>query len=167
MNIFAFLLGGILAAANLPTGHEQARWQMSVKELEQTVPVIRVEPGDAFNYAEHLEEDPEVYLRTEDQKRIEYYFVEGELYKIFIVYDRRTYHAGFYQQLIDEFKNRYGPPQRTLEKEFFGLPIQHVLWEDEISILDLRRGAGFIYQVRIHKAGAEKKARAAKRKKAI
>jgi hypothetical protein len=158
----------LIAAVGLPEGFEKAKWGMTADELQAVAPVEKMDAGEGFNYAEHLEEDPEVYARmTEAHERIEYYFFEGRLYKIFIIYDRTLFHTPFYDRLIEEVKRQYGPPQDSYTEPFFDLTIQHTLWEDEASTLDLRKGAGFIYQVRIHKAAAEKKERSAHKKKGI
>ena len=167
MMSFVFM-AGLIAVTGLPNGYEKAIWGMTVEELQQVASVEQVEVGDGLNYAEHQEEDPEVYIRLTDQhERIEYYFFEGRLYKIFIVYDRILYHTHFYDRLIEEVKGHHGPPQKIYHEELFGLPIQHTLWEDQVSILDLRKGAGFVYQVRIQKAAAQKKARSPQQKKGI
>jgi hypothetical protein len=156
--LFSTLLIGYIAAAGLPNGYEGATWGMTSEDLRQIASVQKIEPGDTFNYAEHLEEDPDVYIRNNDQhERIEYYFFEGQLYKIFIVYDRILYHSRFYDRLIEKAKEDYGHSQEVYQEELFGLRIQHTLWEDAVSILDLRKGAGFIYQVRIHKDAAQRK----------
>jgi hypothetical protein len=157
-----------IAVNNLPNGHEKATWGMTAEELQRIASVERADTEEGFNYAEHQEEDPEVYIRLAGRhERIEYYFFQGKLYKIFIVYDRILYHTPFYKRLIDEVKADFGPPHGTYQEEFFGLPIQHNLWEDNVSSLDIRKGAGFVYQVRTHKNMAEKKARLQQRKKSI
>ena len=75
----------------------------------------------------------------------------GELYKIFVVYDKVLYHTRFYDELVKEIQEAFGLPKRSFEEQYFGLDVLHTLWEDSGSILDLRKGAGFIYQVRIDK----------------
>jgi hypothetical protein len=168
--IIAVLIFPSLAAAGaaLPNGYEQAGWGIGVDDLKKQVDVERVEMTDEFGYAEHLEEDPEVYARmTSQHERIEYYFYQGRLYKVFVIYDRVFFHTRFYEDLIEEMKKSFGPPQKTYPEEFFGLKIQHTRWEDDNAVLDLRKGAGFIYQVRIDKAADRKKAKAETKKKGI
>ena len=156
------------AGAALPTGHAPATWGMTVAEIRKQVEIVRAIPGEGFGYAEHLEEDPEVYIRnTAQHERVEYYFYEGRLYKIFIVYDRIFFHTRFYQKLAEEVRTQFGDPKDTYQENFFGLSIQHTLWEDSESILDLRKGAGFIYQVRIDKEAAARKKKTLRRKKSI
>ncbi|HEY5594606.1 MAG TPA: hypothetical protein VIL61_05535 [Nitrospiria bacterium] len=168
--IMAFLILPPFAAAGaaLPDGYDPVHWGITVDDLKKQVEVERVEMTDEFGYAEHMEEDPEVYARmTSRHERIEYYFFQGRLYKIFVVYDRIFFHTRFYEDLIEEMKESFGPPLKTYQEEFFGLSIQHIRWEDDASVLDLRKGAGFIYQVRIDKAADQKKAKAENKKKGI
>lgn len=156
------------ADSGLPDGLGDAVWGMTVSDLESRMELTRADRGDGFGYAEHLEEEPEVYIRQNAQhERVEYYFSEGRLYKIFIVYDRVLFHTPFYKDIVERTTVEFGPPGRIFQEDFFGLSIQHTQWEDAASILDLRKGAGFIYQVRIHKQGAEEKARRLLRKKSI
>lgn len=158
----------VAAGPALPEGYEQARWGISVAELKSQVEVNRAEMTDEFGYADHQEADPDVYYRTTSQhKRIEYYFYEGRLYKVYVIYDRIFYHTRFYEDLVEEIKKSFGPPLKAYQEDFFGLTIQHTRWEDAAAILDLRKGAGFIYQVRIDRAADRKKAKALIRKKSI
>ena len=141
---------------------------MTVDQLRGKVEVEKVNTTEGFNYAEHLEENPEVYARmTNQHERIEYYFFDGRLYKIFIIYDRMLYHTGLYDRLVSDTQKQYGTPEKVFDESLLDLLIHHTLWEDESSSLDIRQGAGFIYQVRTDKAMAEKKARAQKKKKGI
>ncbi|MBI3610238.1 MAG: hypothetical protein HY204_06000 [Nitrospirae bacterium] len=156
------------AGAGLPNGHDRAGWGITLAELQNQVDVARVDMAEGFGYAEHFEEDPDVYYRvTSQHERVEYYFYQGRLYKIFIIYDRIYFHTPFYENLVKATKKSYGAPHDTYQEDLFGMPIQHTRWEDAVSVLDLRKGAGFIYQVRIDKAAAQKKAKAQTRKKSI
>ena len=168
LSLLAFLNTGLVATPSLPTGFQEAQWDMTAKQLEAVATIKKVITTDGFNYAEHLEENPEVYVQmTPNHKRIEYYFFGGRLYKIFIIYDRVLTHTKFYDRLVKEMQDRYGPPLKTFDENIVDLIIRHTQWQDETSILDLRKGAGFIYQVRIDKPAAEKKARAQHKKKGI
>lgn len=74
---------------------------MSVHELQKIATVDRADAGSHFNYAEHLEEDAEVYIAvTEENERVEYHFFNGRVYKIFVVYDRMPYHTDFYDSTL-------------------------------------------------------------------
>jgi hypothetical protein len=156
------------AGAALPGGYDRAGWGITVAELQKQVDIERAEMTDGFGYAEHLEADPDVYFRmTPNHERVEYYFYQARLYKVFIIYDRIYFHTRFYEDLVGEMKKNFGEPNEVYQEDFFGLPIQHTRWEDADSILDLRKGAGFIYQVRIDKAANQNKAKAGTKKKSI
>jgi len=156
------------AGPALPKGYERAVWGITVPDLQKQVEIERAEMTDEFGYAEHLEEDPDVYFRmTSKHERVEYYFYLGHLYKVFIIYDRIYFHTRFYEDLVEEMKQSFGEPLEIYQEDFFGLPIQHTRWEDATSLLDLRKGAGFIYQVRIDTAANRNKAKAQTKKKSI
>jgi hypothetical protein len=162
------LLTAYLLVAGLPAGHGPVTFGMTVDQLRSKVQVDKVNTTEGFNYAEHLEEDPEVYAGMGDQhERIEYYFFEGRLYKIFIIYDRMFYHTGLYKRLVADAQKRFGKPEKVFDESLMDLLIHHTLWEDADTSLDLRMGAGFIYQVRTDKAMADKKAKAQKKHKGI
>ncbi|HSG05583.1 MAG TPA: hypothetical protein VLB09_04205 [Nitrospiria bacterium] len=168
-SVFLFLfVAPAFSGKPLPRGFEEASWGMTVGQLREQIEVRKADPSNGFGYAEHMEEDPEVYLRFGPHgERIEYYFFKEELYKIFVVYDRILFHTRFYDELAKEMEDSFGPPGRVFEEKFFGLDIQHTLWEDSGSVLDLRKGAGFIYQVRIDKKRNDEKKKAIARRKSI
>ena len=146
------------AMPDLPSGYEQANWGMSVTELQKLAVVHKAAPGSEFNYSEHMEINPDVYIKKADDKRIEYYFFRGKLYKIFILYDRTLATPAYYKKLISQQSKTFGPPQRQYQETVFGIQVQHTSWSDAQSSLDLRLGAGYIYQVRTHnRAAATKK----------
>lgn len=158
----------LLASEELPRGYQEATWGMTVAELQEKVPVQKVEEGDIYGFAEHGEVDPEVYVQvTPERLRVEYYFFEGRLYKIFLIYHPSRYSLDFYRNLVRELTRRYGPAHRTYTEQIMGLSIRHTVWEDEVSRLDLRMGAGFIYQVREDRAAAARKARQQRLKQSI
>jgi hypothetical protein len=173
MRIVIFLLSLVIpsfasAEPGLPNGYDRAGWGITVGDLQKLVEIERAEMTDGFGYAEHLEEDPDVYYRmTPKHERVEYYFYQGHLYKVFIIYDRIYFHTRFYEDLVEEMKQSFGEPHEIYQEDFFGLPIQHTRWEDATSYLDLRKGAGFIYQVRIDKAANRSKTKTQTKKKSI
>ena len=155
-------------AMSLPNGYEGAVWGMTTTQLEKLVEVHKATPGSEYNYSDHMEVEPEVYIQfTKDQKRIEYYFFKSKLYKIYIVYDRALNSPEFYQQKITEAQQKYGPSQGQFDENVFGLTVKHTTWEDEQSLLDLRSGAGFIFEVLMDKKTAQAKAVRQQLKKAI
>jgi hypothetical protein len=149
------LIAMLQLTANLPNGYEAAVWGTTAKQLEKHVEVHKATPGSEYNYSDHMETDPEVYVQlTEQDKRIEYYFFKGKLYKIYIVYNKSLTSDKFYQQKVDAATEKYGEPKDQFDESYFGLPVKHTYWEGEQSVLDLRSGAGFIYEVLIDKKAA-------------
>jgi hypothetical protein len=148
----------ILAVASLPDGDGQLRWGISVNELQKSVPVQKVEGGHGFGYAEHMEVNPDVYVQKSDgQKHREFYFHRGKLYKMFSVYDRTLTSVETYQKLLDRLRKEHGAPTRTFEENVMGIRVIHNEWSDDKNTLDLRLGAGFIYEVRTDNAAAREK----------
>lgn len=147
------------ASQELPDGYGDSHWGLTVEELTSQVDVHKAGSGSEYSYADHTELDPEVYVRvTEENTRIEYYFYNGLLYKIYVVYDRSKSSAEFYQQRIEETRKKYGPAQSHYQEKIYGLLIFHVKWDDGSSTLDLRSGAGYIYEVYVDKKAERKKA---------
>ncbi len=125
-------------------------------------------PESGFGYADHMEEDPNVYIRvTKDNKKIEYYFFSGRLYKIFIVHDREKSSEAFYKSLIDKAQKEYGPAQSHYQENVFGILVLHVMWDDGVSTMDLRSGAGYVYEVLIDKTAEREKAAKIRRKRSL
>lgn len=164
-SIIMFLLH---VAVSLPNGYQGAAWGISPKQLEKLAEVHKATPGSEYNYSDHMETEPEVYIQfTKENKRIEYYFFKGKLYKIFIVYDRALTSAQFYQKKIAEARQEYGDPQGQFEEKVFGLMVKHTTWKGEQTLLDLRSGAGFIFEVLMDKKVAQVKALRRQLKNAI
>lgn len=162
------LVAALVTAVSLPQGYDVARWGMTADDLKSKMKATQVDLSDAFGYADHLEEDPDVYIAlTADHERLELYLFEGRLYKIYVVYDRVMTHTRLYEQLVERFTKEHGPPTRSYQDDYFGLPIQHTVWEDDRTTLDIRKGAGFVFQVRVDRATAEKKAKAVQKRKSI
>lgn len=168
-SLCSFIMAGtLLLSPGLPKGYEKAKWGMSPEELQTVISVQKMDRYHTYGFAEHDEENPEVYVGINDKhERVEYYFFEGKLYKIFIIYDTAMYHPSFYEDLVEDLISRFGPYTRKFEENHMGMVIKHTFWEDEISSLDLRMGGGFIYQVRIDKNAAKRKRRLKQLKNAI
>jgi len=156
------VLAGILvltASFELPRGYENTHLGMSVEALTSQVDVHKAAVGSEYNYADHTEVDPNVYVRlTTDNTRVEYYFYEDRLYKIYVVYDRSKSSEKFYQDRILATRKKYGSAQSHYQEKVFGLLVLHVKWDDGKTTLDLRSGAGYIYEVYIDKDAERKKA---------
>ena len=152
LNLISGLAVTLLTAINLPNGFEQIPWGTSAQVLQQIVPVHKAQQGSEYSYAEHMEIDPDVYVRkAADNQRLEYYLFNNQVYKIFIVYDRSDDDNLQYNQLVDKFIGDFGKPHSTYDETVFGIAVTHTIWEDEHSTLDVRHGAGYVYQVRVNK----------------
>lgn len=153
----------------LPRGYEGTRWGMSIDELKVVVgDLVKADNKKNFYFGEHFEIEPDVYYREKGKdERVEYYFYKGRLYKIFIIYDRELYETPFYEDLINKTKDVHGAPKDIFEEKSFGLRIFHAIWDDGETTLDIRKGAGFIFQVITEKNTAEKKEKIHKKKKGI
>ncbi len=155
--VFSLLL--LPVAHALPDGYRDAQWGMTVEQLKAQVEVFKASLGSEYNYADHTEQDPNVYVRTtKENSRIEYYFYKNHLYKVFVVADRAQASPTLYKQLIKQTTKQHGEPKAEFQEDVFGIKVQHTAWEDKNTILDVRFGAGFVYQVLIHKSLAKQKA---------
>ncbi len=162
------LLCALQTAAVLPQGYDHAQWGMTAAQLQRLTPITKADPGKGYAFAEHMEINPDVYVTpAQDGKRIEYYFFNGKLYKVFVVYDRAVTSPEFYEKLVADLRQRHGEPARSYVQTYFGFEVQHRLWEDAGSMLDVRMGAGYIYEVRVSKALALEKQQIKDRKNAI
>ncbi|MFQ5455208.1 MAG: hypothetical protein ACE5EA_03255 [Nitrospirota bacterium] len=165
--VFLCSFSGLTSAIRLPQDFEHSQLGMTLEELKKDVPLI--ETDDQMGYADHFEEEPDVYFFRDEKKarKIEYYFFKNRLYKIFVIYDPHTYKADFYDKLVTEMEGKYGSPADRYKKNVFGISVEHTVWNNKKTILDIRNGAGFIYKVIIDKASLQQKEEYLNRKKAI
>ena len=155
-------------AVTLPNGYQDMSWGMTIEDLTSHYDVHKAVAGSEYGYADHGEVDPDVYVRiTEDNTRVEYYFFEGRLYKIYVVYDRSKASTEFYQKLIANAQKQYGPAQSHYQENVFGILVLHVKWEDGNSSLDLRSGAGYIYEVLVDIAAEREKGNQIRKKQQL
>ena len=173
LGLFGWALAGgvfppaVRAGEPLPAGLGDARWGMTAEELGSRLGARKVDVSDQFGYAEHLEQDPDVYVgTTADGKRVEYYLYDHALYKLFIIHARNQQEPKLYTQLARELTAKYGTPQRVYEEQVYGLNITHTIWQDAVTRVDLRFGGGFVFEVHTDRVRAAKAA-ALKRKKSI
>jgi hypothetical protein len=158
----------VQAGEPLPQGLGDAQWGMTAEELGQRLSVQKVDVGDQFGYAEHLEQEPDVYAgTTADGKRVEYYLYDNALYKVFIIHARNQRDPQFYQQMVRRMTAEYGAPTRAYDASVFGLRISHTVWQDPVTQIDLRFGGGFVFEVHIDRARAAAKEDALRRKHSI
>ena len=168
LNLLLFVSLQAQATIALPNGFQGITWGMSIEELTSQFEVHKATPGSGYSYADHMETDPDVYVRhTKDNRKIEYYFFDGRLYKIYIVYDRAKSTEGFYKNLIDKAQKEYGPAHSHYQENIFGILVLHVKWDDGKSTMDLRSGAGYVYEVLVDKAGEREKASEIRRKRSL
>ncbi len=158
MPIIGFALALFLVVGNLPDGLDTLRWGMTAEQLAKLAPVQKADKTHGYGYAEHMEADPDVYVQpTEGHRHREFYFYRGKLYKVFTVYDRVLTNPENYSKLVDDLKKQFGEPARRYEDANFGIKVLHTEWSTETSTLDLRMGAGFIYEVRFENRVAQEK----------
>ena len=163
-----FLAAQLLFQTALPTEYHGAQWGMSVSDLNSLFRVYKASHHGNYNYADHGEINPDVYVRkTSDHKRFEYYFFNKKLYKIYVVYPKSKKNNSRYQKQVSTFKQLYGSPSEISSEKYYGLEILHTRWKDAETALDLRLGAGFIYEVWLNKKAQRQKALLQERKKAI
>ncbi len=154
------LLAALQATTPLPTGYNDMKWGMTPRQLKKFTAVVPADPKKGHAFAEHMEINPEVYISpAKDGRRLEYYFHKGKLYKVFIIYDRALNSDSAYDEKLSQLREQFGEPARTYSQAYFGFEVKHTQWEDAASVLDLRRGAGFLYEVRLSKALAADKQR--------
>ena len=143
-------------------------WGMTVEQLKKTLMVQPATKQGEYSFADHMEVNPDVYLRKQNNgDRFEYYFYNQKLYKIYIVHSRQNSDQDHYKHRVSELIKLHGPPQNNYEEVYFGISVQHTLWEDKNNVFDLRFGAGFIYEVKINKAMAREKSLDILRKQSI
>ena len=70
----------LLMHTALPNSYHGAKWGMSHSELNSQTKVYKASHHGNYNYADHSEINPDVYVRkTADNKRLEYYFFNKKL----------------------------------------------------------------------------------------
>lgn len=164
------LIGTLLlqVATAVPDGVDAFKWGISAEQLMKSAPARKADPAHGYGYSDHSEADPDVYVSVDTQgTRREYYFFRGKLYKSYTVYDRAYTHPDNYNKRLAELTQLHGPPARKYEDQTLGLRVIHAEWTSETSTLDLRMGAGFIYEVRFQNEAAREKQTAQQMKKSI
>jgi hypothetical protein len=158
MKLEGIALAALLAAAQVPDGIDQLRWGMTSEQLAKAVPVHKADKAHGYGYAEHMEADPDVYVQPSDShKHREYYLFRGKLYKVFTVYNRAFTNPENYAKLVEDLKTQFGEPARRYDDQNFGIRVTHTEWASATTTLDLRMGAGFIYEVRFENRAVQEK----------
>lgn len=156
--LILFALSSFFSA--LPIINEDIGWETTEYTLKKHFNVERAGDGSehGHGYSDFTEINPIVYVDSSYQdKKIEYYFHNNKLYKIYTIYRSKTNEISFYNEKIAEFKKALGNPKENYTDELYSMPIQHYIWETENEKLDLRYGAGYVYEVRTNKKSAEEK----------
>ena len=153
---FISLISSPAWSVELPDGYGKAKWGMTVEELSKVADIIDVVSLGKF-YAEHFEWKPDVHVSylPPDFQKIEYYFYNNKLYKIFIMYKLKKSKfknpLKYFESIVNNAIKTYGEPKASYEDNSFGFPIWHNVWEDNITQMDIRMGSSFIHKVLIHK----------------
>lgn len=144
----------VLFANELPTGYEGISFGMTGKEVTAVNKNIRKADGQHhFSFGEHFEVNPNVYiLELDEASRAEYYLFKNRVYKIFIIIDEdKKGDRKLYEKLVTATRNLYGEPKQRYVENNFNMQISHTRWHNQHTILDLRKGAGFVFKVIIDK----------------
>lgn len=146
-------------ALTLPAGTDIAQWGVTVDELKANLSINQAVPDEnGYAYGDHGEVDADVYVYHPDKGgRVELYFFEKKLYKTYTIFGHTQDPETTYEQLVKEMTNNYGTPTRMFKEDKFGMKIIHNQWDDNKTLIDLRFGAGYVYEVRIDKFSAERK----------
>lgn len=170
MIINSLLLAGSVIFSNLPIGDGSVDWGSTVVEIKQKIKVEKVsgEAGHGHGFSDFTESDPLVYVNNASpEKKVEYYFYNEKLYKVYSIYRTQNDVDAFYKAKIEELTAKLGEPTKSFTDELFSMPIQHHVWESDVESLDLRLGAGYVYEVRTEKNMALDKSRKSDLKHAI
>lgn len=152
------LMSSITAIA--PVNINGVSWEMSEQALQNSVKVEMAASGDGHGhgYSDFMEVNPVVYIDdSATDKKIEYYFHNNKLYKTFVIYLNQENPEAYYQQKTIELEKSFGEVKNQYTDELFSMPIQHRVWENDFETLDLRFGAGYVYEVRTFKKLAKEK----------
>lgn len=152
----ACLMGGVaLAEGEIQLG-------MTEKALLAQVDARKVSEiqGHQHGYSDFLEPNPVVYIAyPAPDKKLEYYFHQGKLYKVFKIYLDQSDSRQLYRDKQAEIEAMMGAPKRQYTSTYFSLPIRHTVWVTGDEELDLRFGAGFVYEVLTDMPAAREKRR--------
>ena len=159
MNTLTLLIASAVFAIQ-PLGNSNIKWGLSEEALKKSYSVNKVSDGSdhGHGYSDFTEVNPIVYVdSSSSDKKIEFYFHNGKLYKTYTIYLEQNNVESFYQQKTKALEDDLGVATRTYSDELFSMPIQHNVWEFENENLDLRFGAGYVYEVRTYKPVANEK----------
>jgi len=132
---------------------------MTESELVEATSAVKVGSAGArsHSYTEFSEENPVVYIDRTSEKKKEYYFHDGKLYKVMTIYRNRVNDQSYYLEKINTLTKQFGEPSRKYTDQVVTLVVLHSVWENEQEELDLRFGAGYVYEVVTHKSMRKEK----------
>jgi len=159
MFTITLLIANILLAGH-PIANGDIDWDITEQALQEKIKEKKIDTtlGHGHSYSDFNEINPTVYIDDSfPDKKFEFYFHKGKLYKIYTIYRNQDDIQAFYQQKIEGLKNKLGQPNNTYTDELFSMSIQHHVWETKEEQLDLRLGGGYVYEVRIEKSIAQDK----------
>ena len=153
-----------------PINNKGFDWSITEEDLSKQFTVEKVSDGTSHGhgYSDFSEINPVVYVdNSTSEKKMEFYFYEKKLYKIYTIHKSKENESAFYKTKIIELQTVLGEPKEIYTDELFDMPIVHHIWETDTEKLDLRYGAGYVYEVRTNKSSADQKQLAIDRKHAI
>ena len=143
-----------------PLGKNELEWGISEQALIAKYDVVKVdlENPQGQHFTEFQEIDPVVYIdRSTPGQKKEFYFYESKLYKTLVIHLNQENAHARYQEKVTTLSKSLGKPSQQHQSMMFNLPVLHTIWDFENEQYDLRFGASYIYEVRIHTPTADKK----------
>ncbi len=159
MKNFFFIIACSLVC-NIALANSTVKLGISEDDLLKIINANKVSEmqGHQHGYSDFTEANPVVYIDTSSpDKKLEYYFYEGKLYKIYTIYLDQSDTLQLYKTKFSELSTRMGKPKNQYNSEYFSMIIQHNVWEKGNEELDLRYGAGYVYEVLVDKPAQLKK----------
>jgi len=139
------------ALAIVPASNSSVVWEMSERALTNVTNAEMVASGNGHGhgYSDFTEVNAVVYVdESNKNKKLEYYFHDGKLYKTYTIYMNQMNPESYFDQKTLELEEIFGKTKKQYIDELFSMPIQHRVWENGNETLDLRFGAGYVYEVR-------------------
>lgn len=159
----AILLTMSTLVATLPLGGGEMQWGISEQELQAqlTVQKVDTQQGSGHGYTDFSEVDPVVYIdRSQANKKVEFYFYKGKLYKTLTIDLSRNNDHAAYQAKITDLSQQLGEPTKKYNSQLFSMTVLHHVWTIGKTEYDVRYGAGYIYEVRTFTPAATEKRKA-------
>jgi len=143
-----------------PIKNTDFNWDITEEALNSHFSVEKVSDGTGHGhgFSDFSEINPIVYVdNSSSDKKMEFYFHNNKLYKIYTIYKSQENVSAFYESKVGELQKALGEPKEVFTDELYAMPIVHHIWETSDEKLDLRYGAGYVYEVRTNKSSAKQK----------